>query len=41
MNIDLKKPSTYLATIGALLVIFLAGYGTGSIAAKLMNAIGA
>ncbi len=41
MNIDLKKPYTYLVIIGGLLVIFLAGYGAGNIAANLVPAFGA
>lgn len=40
MNIDLKKPSTYAIAVGALLFIFLAGYGTGNLLAKLAQAIG-
>ncbi|WP_370176967.1 hypothetical protein [Alteriqipengyuania sp.] len=40
MNIELKKPKTYLVMLGALLFLFLAGYGAGNIAAKLVQAVG-
>tara|TARA_R100001129_G_scaffold143635_2_gene104768 strand:+ start:248 stop:373 length:126 start_codon:yes stop_codon:yes gene_type:complete len=40
MHIDLKKPSNYAIAAVALSFIFLAGYGAGTIAARLLQTLG-
>ena len=41
MTVDLTRPSTYAAALAALTFIFLAGYGAGTLAAKIAEALGA